>query len=307
MKNCGIGGQALMEGVMMRNGGEYACSVRKPDGEIAQIKEKYQNIGGSDKLRQIPFLRGPLIFLDSLKLGMSTLTWSASFFEEEETAGEADPEGAEKSSSAGEKAVMGATVVFALALAVGLFIVLPTVLVKLLRRVISSGIGISLLEGLIRMTIFVGYLAVISRLKDIRRVFMYHGAEHKCINCVEHGMPLTVENVKKSSRFHKRCGTSFILFSLLVSILVGIFLPKEPLLLRIGTKLVALPVILSLSYEFIRLAGSSENAFVSALSKPGLWLQRLTTREPDDSMIEVGIASTEAVFDWESWEKANFC
>ena len=202
---------------------------------------------------------------------------------------------------------MGATVIFALALAVGLFIVLPTVLVKLLRRVISSGIGISLLEGLIRMTIFVGYLAVISRLKDIRRVFMYHGAEHKCINCVEHGMPLTVENVKKSSRFHKRCGTSFILFSLLVSILVGIFLPKEPLLLRIGTKLVALPVILSLSYEFIRLAGSSENAFVSALSKPGLWLQRLTTREPDDSMIEVGIASTEAVFDWESWEKANFC
>ena len=307
MKNCGIGGQALMEGVMMRNGGEYACSVRKPDGEIAQIKEKYRNIGGSDKLRQIPFLRGPLVFLDSLKLGMSTLTWSASFFEEEETVREADPESAEKSSSAGEKAVMGATVVFALALAVGLFIVLPTVLVKLLRRVISSGIGISLLEGLIRMTIFVGYLAIISRLKDIRRVFMYHGAEHKCINCVEHGMPLTVENVKKSSRFHKRCGTSFILFSLLVSILVGIFLPKEPLLLRIGTKLLALPVILSLSYEFIRLAGSSENAFVSALSKPGLWLQRLTTREPDESMIEVGIASTEAVFDWETWEKANFC
>ncbi len=324
MKNSGIGGQALMEGVMMRNGGEYACSVRKPDGEIAQIKEKYKNIGGSDRLRKIPFVRGPLIFLDSMKLGMSTLTWSASFFEEEDpsaAAGEAaaqDETGADdiapddtkadagKKSSAGEKFVLGATMVFALALAVGLFIVLPTVLVKLLRRVISSGIGISLLEGLIRMVIFVGYLALIAQMKDIKRVFMYHGAEHKCINCIEHGLPLTVENAAKSSRFHKRCGTSFILFSLLVSIFVGIFLPKEPVLLRIGTKLLALPVILSLSYEFIRLAGSSENPVVSALSKPGLWLQRLTTREPDESMLEVGIASTEAVFDWETWEKENF-
>ncbi|MBO4837828.1 MAG: DUF1385 domain-containing protein [Lachnospiraceae bacterium] len=323
MKNSGIGGQALMEGVMMRNGGEYACSVRKPDGEIVQIKEKYQNIGGSDRLRKIPFVRGPLIFLDSMKLGMSTLTWSASFFEEDPStaAGAAaaqDDTGADasaqddmkadagKKSSAGEKAVMGATIMFAVALAVGLFIVLPTVLVKLLRRVISSGIGISLLEGLIRMVVFVGYLALIAQMKDIKRVFMYHGAEHKCINCIEHGLPLTVENAAKSSRFHKRCGTSFILFSLLVSIFVGIFLPKEPVLLRIGTKLLALPVILSLSYEFIRLAGSSENPVVSALSKPGLWLQRLTTREPDESMLEVGIASTEAVFDWETWEKENF-
>ncbi len=317
MKNSGIGGQALMEGVMMRNGGTYACSVRKPNGEIAQIVEPYKNIGGSDRLRKIPFLRGPLIFLDSMKLGMKTLTWSASFFEEEEEAAEKKTEPAEgkaeeskaqeeKKASAGEVAVMGASVLFALVLAVGLFVILPTVLVKLLRKVISSSFGISLLEGLIRMVIFVGYLAIISRIPDIRRVFMYHGAEHKCINCIEHGLPLTVENAKKSTRFHKRCGTSFILFSLLVSIFVGIFLPKEPLLLRIGTKLLALPVILSLSYEFIRLAGSSNNPIIGAMSKPGLWLQRLTTREPDESMLEVGIASTEAVFDWETWQRENF-
>ena len=299
MINCGIGGQALMEGVMMRSGGEYACSVRKPDGEIAQIKEKYQNIGGSDRLRQIPFVRGIFIFLDSLKLGYSTLSWSSSFFmeEEEEKSGKAEK---------AEKATMAVSVLLAVCLAVGLFIVLPAAIVRLLKESISSGIGVSLLEGVIRIAIFLLYLYLISMMKDIRRVFMYHGAEHKCISCIENGLPLTVENVRKSSRFHKRCGTSFILFTLLVSIFVGIFLPREPLLLRIGCKLLALPLVMSLSYEFIRLAGSTENRLVSALSKPGLWLQRLTTREPEDDMIEVGITSVELVFDWKKWEEENF-
>ena len=163
-----------------------------------------------------------------------------------------------------------------------------------------------LLEGVIRIAIFLLYLYLISLMKEIRRVFMYHGAEHKCINCIEHGLPLTVNNVRESTRFHKRCGTSFILFTLLVSIIVGIFLPKEPLLLRIGCKLLALPIVMSLSYEFIRLAGSTENKIIGALSKPGLWLQRLTTKEPTDDMIEVGIASVEAVFDWKDWEEKNF-
>ena len=315
MKNSGIGGQALMEGVMMRNGKDYACAVRKTDGEIEMMHGVHTGIGGSEKLRKIPFVRGPFIFLDSLKLGLSTLNWSSGFFMEEEDAekkkaqdAEAQPEenAAEKKSSVGESAVMGASVVFALLLSIGLFIVLPTSIVRLLKRWVTNTALISLLEGVIRIAIFLLYLYLISLMKEIRRVFMYHGAEHKCINCIEHGLPLTVNNVRESTRFHKRCGTSFILFTLLVSIIVGIFLPKEPLLLRIGCKLLALPIVMSLSYEFIRLAGSTENKIIGALSKPGLWLQRLTTKEPTDDMIEVGIASVEAVFDWKDWEEKNF-
>ncbi len=343
MKNSQIGGQALMEGVMMRNGARYACTIRTADGRLEQKTEDYKTIGGSDKLRQIPFVRGPVIFLDSMKLGMSTLSWSASFFDEEDaagstskqiragnvrpyaeedTTGDARPCAACPPPDAGEggpppKAVvgggdspqpliMGASILFALVLGIGLFIVLPTVLVKLMRGVISSTVLISLLEGLIRMVIFVLYLILISQMKEIKRVFMYHGAEHKSINCIEQGLPLTVENAMKSSRFHKRCGTSFILFTLLVSILVGAFVPRDPLLLRIGLKLLLLPLVMSLSYEFIRLAGSTDNGLVCALSKPGLWLQRLTTREPEADMLEVAIASTEAVFDWKTWQEENF-
>jgi uncharacterized protein YqhQ len=315
MKNSGIGGQALMEGVMMRNGKDYACAVRKTDGEIEMMHGVHTGIGGSEKLRKIPFVRGPFIFLDSLKLGLSTLNWSSGFFMEEEDgekkkAQEAEEQpkenAAEKKSSVGESAVMGASVVFALLLSIGLFIVLPTSIVRLLKRWVTNTALISLLEGVIRIAIFLLYLYLISLMKEIRRVFMYHGAEHKCINCIEHGLPLTVDNVRESTRFHKRCGTSFILFTLLVSIIVGIFLPKEPLLLRIGCKLLALPIVMSLSYEFIRLAGSTENKIIGALSKPGLWLQRLTTKEPTDDMIEVGIASVEAVFDWKDWEEKNF-
>ena len=307
MKNSGIGGQALMEGVMMRNGTEYACAVRKTDGEIVLQKETYKTIGGSDSWRKIPFLRGPFIFLDSIRLGFETLSWSSSFFMEEEES-EKKEEKTEKAgkSEKAEKLTMGLSTVLALLLAVGLFIVLPSALVRLLKNVIDSRLGIALAEGVIRLAIFLLYLYLISMMKEIRRVFMYHGAEHKCINCIEHGLPLTVENVRESTRFHKRCGTSFILFTLLVSIIVGIFLPKEPLLLRIGCKLLALPVVMSLSYEFIRLAGSTENPVIQALSSPGLWLQRLTTREPEDRMIEVGIASVEAVFDWKDWEEKNF-
>ena len=206
----------------------------------------------------------------------------------------------------GEQAAMAASMLFALVLAVGFFIILPAFLTRLLKHVISSPLGVSLIEGCFRMIIFILYLTLISQMKEIKRVFMYHGAEHKCINCLEQGLPLTVENAKKSSRFHKRCGTSFILFTLLVSIFVGIFLPKEPLLLRVGLKLLALPLVMSLSYEFIHLAGCSDNPLINALSKPGLWLQHITTREPLEDMIEVGMASTEAVFDWKSWQEENF-
>ena len=307
-----------MEGVMMRNGARYACTIRTADGRLEQKTEDYKTIGGSDKLRQIPFVRGPIIFLDSMKLGMSTLSWSASFFDEEEKgggepcsppdAGEGGPppKAVVGGGDSPQPLIMGASMLFALVLGIGLFIVLPTVLVKLMRGFISSTVLISLLEGLIRMVIFVLYLILISQMKEIKRVFMYHGAEHKSINCIEQGLPLTVENAMKSSRFHKRCGTSFILFTLLVSILVGAFVPRDPLLLRIGLKLLLLPLVMSLSYEFIRLAGSTDNGLVCALSKPGLWLQRLTTREPEADMLEVAIASTEAVFDWKTWQEENF-
>jgi uncharacterized protein YqhQ len=158
-----------------------------------------------------------------------------------------------------------------------------------------------LLEGVIRLVIFIGYVALISLMKDIRRVYMYHGAEHKCINCIEHGMDLTVDNVRKSSRFHKRCGTSFLLIVMLVSILFFMFIRVDSPILRVVLRLLLIPVIAGVSYEFIRLAGRSDNAVVNLLSKPGLWLQGLTTKEPDDEMIEVGIASVEAVFDWKPY------
>lgn len=306
MKNSEVGGQALLEGVMMKNGDRYACVVRKSDGELVSKQEVVHNIGGPDKWRKIPFLRGPLIFLDSMKLGLGTLFWSASFFEEAE-ASQAAPDGeTPQKKEAAEKLAMGSAAFFALLLALGLFLILPTVLVRLLKDVLSASLLVSLAEGLIRMVIFIAYLYLIGQMKDTKRVFMYHGAEHKCISCIENGLPLNLENVRKSSRYHKRCGTSFILFTLLVSIVVGVFLPREPLLLRIGCKLLALPLVMSLSYEFIRLAGSTNNGIICAMSKPGLWLQRLTTREPSDDMIEVGMAATEAVFDWKAWEAEHF-
>ena len=204
-----------------------------------------------------------------------------------------------------ENAMMGGTVVLSIVLAVAVFMMLPYYLSTLFQKVITSQWLIALTEGVIRLVIFIGYVALISLMKDIRRVYMYHGAEHKCINCIEHGMDLTVENVRKSSRFHKRCGTSFLLIVMLVSILFFLFIRVDSPILRVVLRLLLIPVIAGVSYEFIRLAGRSDNAVVNLLSKPGLWLQGLTTKEPDDSMIEVGIKAVEAVFDWKTWQEEN--
>ena len=310
MRYSGIGGQAVMEGVMMKNQEKYAVAVRKPDGEIALEVSGYKGIIKNKKIRNMPVLRGVFSFIESLYLGVSTLTFSASFFEEEEQEHE------KKSKKQREKKVltkeqqerqdslmMGGTVAFSIVLAVAIFMILPYYISVFFQRFTDSDMLIAVLEGLIRLAIFIGYVAAISLMPDIKRVYMYHGAEHKCINCIEHGMDLTVENVRKSSRLHKRCGTSFLLIVMIISIFFFMFIHVDSRVLRLVLRLVLIPVIAGVSFEFIRLAGRSDNALINLLSKPGLLLQHITTKEPEDDMIEVGIASVEAVFDWKTYVK----
>lgn len=308
MKYSGIGGQALIEGVMMKNGDRYAVAVRKPDGEIEVTTNEYKGIAGKSRILKLPFIRGVFNFIDSMVLGMKTLTYSASFFEEEE--GKVLTEEEQKKQDKKESMLMGFTVLLSIVLAIGIFMVLPLLLVNWMGRLGVSEFWLSVAEGALRILIFLIYIVLISRMQDIKRVFMYHGAEHKCINCVEHGFELNVENVRKSSKQHKRCGTSFLLIVMIVSvimfILVGIFFKIDTLWLRILSRIILIPVIAGVAYEFLRLAGRCDNPVINFLSKPGLAFQRLTTNEPDDSMIEVGIKSVEAVFDWRAYLKENF-
>lgn len=318
MRYSGIGGQAVMEGVMMKNQEKYAVAVRKPDQEIVVETSTYEGLIKNKKIRNMPILRGVFSFIESLVLGMKTLTFSASFFEEEEDeksgsrkaekrAGAKKPAPTEEEQKKREKrqenVLMGGTVAISIVLAVAIFMVLPYYISVFFQRFITSQTLLALLEGVIRLTIFIGYVAAISLMPDIKRVYMYHGAEHKCINCIEQGMDLTVENVRKSSRLHKRCGTSFLLIVMLISIVFFLFIRVDNRILQLLLRLVLIPVIAGVSYEFIRLAGRSDHMLVNLFSKPGLLLQRITTREPDDSMIEVGIASVEAVFDWKAYVK----
>lgn len=306
MRYSGIGGQAVMEGVMMKNQDKYAVAVRKPDHEIVVEVSEYDGIIQNQKIRNFPVLRGVFSFIESLTLGMKTLMFSASFFEEEDEKkpGEDDKEKSEKKEAdkaASEKVMMGGTLAFSIVMAIVIFVLIPYYISLLFQKVTDSQMLIAFIEGILRLVIFIGYVAVISLMEDIKRVYMYHGAEHKCINCIEHGMDLTVENVRKSSKQHKRCGTSFLLIVMLVSIFFFMFIRVDSRVLRLALRLILIPVIAGISYEFIRLAGRTDNAVVNVLSKPGLWLQNLTTKEPDDEMIEVGIASVEAVFDWRSY------
>lgn len=298
-----------MEGVMMKNQEKYAVAVRKPDHEIVVEVAEYNGIIKNKKIRNLPILRGVFSFIESLTLGMKTLMFSASFFEEEEgkkeeaihpLSEEAKKE-LEKKQKKQEKAMMGGTMVFSILMAVVIFMLIPYYASLLFQKFISSKLLITLIEGILRLAIFIGYVAAISMMEDIRRVYMYHGAEHKCINCIEHGLDLTVENVKKSSKQHKRCGTSFMLIVMVISIFFFMFIQTDVRILRLLLRIVLVPVIAGVSYEFIRLAGRSDNVVVNVLSKPGMWLQNLTTKEPDEEMIEVGIASVEAVFDWKAY------
>ena len=309
-RSCGIGGQAVIEGIMMKNKERYAVAVRTQENEIEVAVEEYHSFAPSKKLTEIPFVRGIFNFVDSLILGTRTLTYSATFYEEVDE----KESGKEKEKlfdrilgKNAEKILMGLTVCFSIIIAVGIFMILPYFLSQFLRQWIISSTVIAILEGVIRIVIFVGYVTIISLMKDIKRVYMYHGAEHKCINCIEKAYPLTVENVKKCSRQHKRCGTSFMLFVMFVSILFFIFIRVEDPVMRVVIRLLLIPVIAGVSYEIIRIAGNnSSNIIVKIISAPGMWLQRLTTKEPDDGMIEVAIAAVEAVFDWQAYFKETY-
>ena len=321
-----------MEGIMMRNGEKYAVGVRLPNQEIFVKTDEYKAPAKRPGITRVPFIRGVFNFIDSLYIGMKTLTYSASFYEEEEpkkkTEGDAPDDAAtptdgadpvttieppkppvvtdEPKKEGGMDATTWLAVLLSIVISVGLFMVLPVFLGNLVAKVTESSFWVAFAEGMIRLALFIAYVALISLMSDIKRVYMYHGAEHKCINCVEHGLPLTVDNVRQSSRFHKRCGTSFMLIVMMISIILFMAIRVRTLWLRVLSRILLLPVIAGISYEFLRLAGRSENKVVSLLSKPGLALQRLTTREPDDSMIEVGIASVEAVFSWKQYLNENF-
>ena len=313
VKGSGIGGQAVMEGVMMKNVDRYAVAVRKPDKEIIVKTAESPGFVKGKKFLGLPFVRGVFNFVDSLVLGMKTLTYSAGFFDdEEEEEPEKEPSKLEKKiddflgTKKGMDLLMGVTVAFSMVLAVAAFMILPYLLSLLLRKVTDSQSLIAACEGVLKIAIFMGYITLISRMKDIQRVFMYHGAEHKCINCIEHGMELNVENVMKSSREHKRCGTSFLLIVMVVSIILHMFIRVDSKTLGFVIRILLLPVVAGISYEFIRLAGTSDNRLVALLSKPGMALQHMTTREPGPDMVEVAIASVEAVFDWKKFLNENF-
>ena len=326
-KYSGIGGQAVMEGIMMRNGKRYAVAVRKKDQEIVVDVQDSVPFAEKHKWAGWPIIRGMVAFVESLVIGMKTLMWSSSFFEiEEEEKPSKKKKGAEETEQAenaekpekekktgltgGETAF---TLIFAIVLAVGIFIVLPTVLSNFLKRWIESAVLLSLIEGLIRLGIFIAYISLISLMKDVRRTYMYHGSEHKCINCLESGLPLTVENVMKSSKEHRRCGTSFLLFVMLISIvvfvIVGIVLKSlgiDVLWVKLLTRILLIPLVAGLSYELIRFNGRFDNVFTYILSRPGMWMQALTTKEPTPDMAEVAIKAVEAVFDWRQFLKESF-
>lgn len=300
MRPSGIGGQAVLEGIMMKNKEKYSVAVRKPDGQIEVRTEVYRSIAGDSKWAKLPLIRGVVNFIDSLILGMESLSYSASFYDDEE---EQEPGKFEKLlvklfGEKAEKVVMGCTVAFSVIMAVAIFMVLPYYISGIFRNFIVSNTLLAVLEGVIRLGLFTLYVVLISCMKDIKRTYMYHGAEHKCINCIERGRELNVKNVQKSSRYHARCGTSFLFIVMVISIVFFIFIRVDSPILRVVFRILLVPVIAGVSYEFIRLAGRTDNPLMKVLSLPGKAMQKLTTREPDDDMIEVAIAAVEAVFDW---------
>lgn len=340
MKPSGIGGMAVMEGVMMKNKEEYAVAVRKPDNEIVVEKGTHKDFSDKVKLFKLPIFRGMLAFVDSLVIGMKVLNFSASFFDDEEntqtkkkkdkmvkstplqdddfeieeiSVTKSDNELEEIAAAKADKlenntedkksntALMLFAVLLSIVLSVTLFMVLPVLITGLFSKLIENKVMVSLIEGVIRLAIFIGYVLLASRMPEIKRVFMYHGAEHKAINCLENGFELTVENVRWQSKQHKRCGTSFMLLVILISLVIFLIVPVNGLVMKIISRVLLVPFIAGVSYEFIRLAGKSESKLVNVLSKPGLWMQGLTTKEPDDAMIEVAIKSVESVFDWRSF------
>ena len=295
----GIGGQAVLEGVMMRRENMVAVAVRKKSRDIeVEVEEHHAPLEGTIWQR-LPFVRGILVFADSLAIGIKTLNFSTRMYDEEETPPK-DMRAAEQEEKK-ENVLLCLTTAISFAFALFLFVFLPVLLTDIIRGAIRSDWFLALVEGLIRIAIFLVYLIAISSMKDIHRLYQYHGAEHKCINCIERGKPLTKRYVLQSSRFHKRCGTSFLFLVMLVSVVLFVFIRVDSTALRLLTRIVLIPVVAGISYEILRAAGRRDAPLIRVLSAPGLWLQRFTTREPDGDMVEVAIASVEAVFDWKSY------
>ena len=315
MRSSNIGGQAVMEGIMMRHKDKYSIAVRRPDQEIELKVEDYKCIFGNHAFLKKPIIRGVVSFVDSLVVGTKCLMYSAEIAgdeEDEETARKNEQLTEEERSAKKAKEdkqfkwLLYITVAISMVVSVAAFMFLPYVLASLIRGVGASEFLVTIVEAFVKLALFMGYMFLISRMKDIQRTFMYHGAEHKCINCIEHGLPLTVENVRNSSRQHKRCGTSFLFFVLAISIILLLLIRVESPLMRVVVRIVLLPVIAGVSYEVLKLAGNSDNPVVNLLSKPGMAIQKMTTSEPDDGMIEVAIQAVEAVFDWRAYERDNF-
>lgn len=306
-RSSGIGGQAVLEGIMMKNKDDYAVAIRKPDGEIDVEVDVYRGTLHGSKIKEIPFVRGVFSFVDSLVLGMKIINYSASFYEDEDAKETKLDKAVDKlSGGKGEKIMMGMVTALSIVLAIALFILLPYFLSSFFAQYVRNASLLAIIEGVIRIVIFLLYVVGISLMKDIHRLYQYHGAEHKCINCIEKGRPLTVYNVMKSSRIHKRCGTSFLFLVVFVSIILFFFIRVDNPAYRILLRIALIPVIAGIAYEIIRLAGRSDNIFVKIISAPGMLLQRLTTKEPDESMVEVAIAAVEAVFDWKAYLKETF-
>lgn len=294
-----IGGQAVIEGIMMRGPEKIAVAVRKPDGDII-IDEKENKIKGG--IRKIPFIRGVFSFVDSMATGIQALMFSANFYDEDGTAKTEKSEDGKQNEENMPGWMMALTILSSLAISIGLFIALPNLIASFLVPAInaeneSNTVLYNLVESIVKIVIFLGYLILVSQMKDIQRVFEYHGAEHKTIFCYENGEELTVENVKKYKRFHPRCGTSFLLFVIVISIIVFSVIGRfDSKIINILVRIALLPVVAGISYEIIRFAGRhTENKWISWLNKPGMWLQRLTTREPDESQIEVAIQALKVV------------
>ena len=315
MKSSNIGGQAVMEGIMMRHKDKYSIAVRRPDNEIELKVEDYKCVFGNAKFLKYPLIRGVVSFVDSLVVGTKCLMYSAEIAGDEE-----DEEDKQKNAALSEeelaakkakedkqfKWLLYVTVAVSIVVSVAAFMLLPYALASLCRRVGASEFAVTIVEAFVKLALFMGYMLLISRMKDIQRTFMYHGAEHKCINCVEHGHPLTVKYVRESSKEHKRCGTSFILIVMVISILMFMVIRVDTIWMRILSRIILVPVIAGISYEVLQCAGRSNSKFMDLVSRPGMWMQGLTTKEPDDSMIEVAIAATEAVFDWREYLTENF-
>ena len=316
MKPSNIGGQAVMEGIMMRHKDRYSVGVRRPDGGIEIKIEDYRSVFGRSPVLKKPLIRGVVGFVDSLVVGTKCLMYSAEIAGDEEDEEEKKkyealtPEEKEKKKKKDDKAfkvLLYVTVAISIVVSVAAFMLLPYALASLLRTIGASEVLVTVAEAFVKLGLFLCYLLLISRMKDIQRTFMYHGAEHKCINCVEHGLPLTVENVMKSSRQHRRCGTSFLFLVMLVSIFlhfIFVLVPSFPL--RLLGRILMVPVVAGISYEIIQWAGRNDTKLACVMSKPGLAMQKLTTREPSPDMAEVAIQAVEAVFDWRTYLKTEF-